>query len=217
MKKRSLFALSLLTCVILAGSLVPEVSHAEDIQTVAQQPDLSKAVITKQDLPPNFEESPSAELAALKKDLNLQEITAKTVFQFANTQDISQLQIIMGATYLIPDRIGNTRVDFNSPDFNAQTLTRSLTNGLAGAFQQSRGVDLGRQQIQQLTNLDGIGNFAAGATTLLNVKGFSLRMDVVGFQRGKVFAVVCVAYIDGSVSAVPIRELARKLDSRIPQ
>jgi hypothetical protein len=217
MKKRSLFALSLLTCVILAGSLCPEVSHAQEIRTVAQQPDLSKAVITKQDLPPNFEESLPNDLAALKKDLNTQEFSAQTVFQFANTQDISQLQIIMGGTFLIADRIGQTRVDFNSPDFNAETLTRSLTNGLAGAFQQSRGVDLGRQPIQQLTNLSGIGNFAAGATTLLNVEGFSLRMDVVGFQRGKIFAFVSVAYIDGSVSAVPIRELARKLDSRIRQ
>ena len=217
MKKQSPFTLSLLTCVIIAGTLSPEVIHAEEIQAVTQQPDLSNAVITKQDLPPNFEESLPDDLAALKKGLNLQEITAKTVFQFANVQDISQLQIIMGATYLFPDRIGQTKVDFNSPDFNGETLMRSLTNGLAGAFQQSRGVDIGRQPTQQLTNLDGIGNFAAGATTLLNVKGFSLRMDVVGFQRGKVFAFVSVAYIDGSVSAVPIRELARKLDSRIPQ
>jgi hypothetical protein len=216
MKKRSPFALSLLGCFMLAGSLSPKVIHAEEIQSVTQQPDLSKAIITKQDIPSNFEESSPDQLAAMKEDLSIQEMPATTVFLFDNfnTHDISQLQFIMGATYLIPDRIGETNVDFNS---NAETLMRSLSDTLADTFQKSHGLEFGRHPIQQLINLDGIGNFAAGATIVLDVMGVPLRMDIVSFYRGKVFVFVAVGYIDGSNSAVPIRDLARKLDSRIPQ
>jgi hypothetical protein len=42
-------------------------------------------------------------------------------------------------------------------------------------------------------------------------------MDRVVFVRGRVMSLIVVVYFDDDVAAVPIIEIARKLDARIQQ
>jgi len=215
MKRRSHLFLCILTSCILANIPVPveAIIWKQGIQIVAQRRDLSQTVITKEDLPNGFKASSPDELAKLKRDLSLGELSTQSVFEFSNDADLAQFGLVRGATYLIPDRLGDA--NFNSS--NSESLVQILTRVMAAMSQRFQGVELGRQPTQPLTNLDGIGDFAVGATRAINVLSVSVRMDVVTFRRGKVVAFLVVGSVDGVRPAVNIATLARTLDSRIPK
>ncbi|MGE5659742.1 MAG: hypothetical protein ACM37W_24375 [Actinomycetota bacterium] len=213
MKRPSLIISILLTCAILAGKPTQTASLPQPVQNIAQKPDLSKIVITQQDLPSDFQTANPAELEQLRRNISLQELPIQSVFQFStNPENMVQLGVVMGGTYWISNSLAQT--DFMS---NPDRLMRQLTGVVGDLNQDFPGLDLGRHPTQQLTNLESIGDFASGATRVINTIGFPIRMDLVAFRRGRVVAFVGVGYIEGTRPAVSVVELARKLDSRIPK
>ena len=214
MKRRSHLVLSILTSCILANIPIPVQAFIweQGIEIIVQRPDLSKAVITTEDLPNGFKPSTPDELAKLKRDFSSGELSVQSVFGFSNNGDLAQLGLIAGATYLIPDRFA--QVDSSSIQ---NILSQKIIAIIGDVSQRFQGLELGRQPTQALTNLDGIGDFAVGATRALEVQCIPVRMDAVTFRRGKVIAFVLVGYVDGVRPAVNIATLARQLDSRIPK
>jgi hypothetical protein len=211
MKPRSFIILSLLTGVILAGNSTPAVSQPQTLGNITQRLDLSKVVITQEDLPSDFKAATSNELEQLRRDISLQELPIQSVFQFSNDENPVKLGLIMGGTYWVSDSLAQS--DFMS---NPQRVMRLFTEVVEGLHNEMSGVDIGRQPTQQLTKLDGMGDFASGVSRVINAMGFRVRMEIVTFRRGRVLAFVAVGYLDGTRPAVSVADLARKLYSRIP-
>jgi len=214
--KSNIAILCLLTCAIFADSRGLAEPGYREIQTIAQKPDLSQAIVTERDLPPGFKESSPAELAQTKKDLSSEGVAVEieSVFELKNflKGDITQLQSIMGYTTLVPGFMSENYVRHD-----AKNLMRGLIREMENVPREIRGLNLGTLQPQPLTNLDGIGDVSAGITTSLNIMGFRMRMDMVVFQRGRVVGKVMVHYLDSSRPGVSAADIARKLDSRIVQ
>lgn len=210
MKKTSYLCLGLFSSTIFAYSAFPIVVEAQTMQTIAQQLDLSKAIITKQDLPSGFTEASPAELAELKQDINQEEMTITSFFSFQN-ENIAQFQLIRGGTILPSGRLAQE--DFST--VGRENLLRTFTRLPQDVSRDFTGINLSFRNIEELPNLNNIGEVAAGWTMVSQVLGIPCRLDLAIFRRGRVLAFVMVAYLDGNRSAVPIGDIARKFDSRI--
>jgi hypothetical protein len=183
------------------------------IPLVAQKPDLSRAVLTPQDLPPGFTEPSPTELASMRNSFSGNEIEPNSLFQLTNTVDISQFQIIIGGTFIAtPEGVAIVELPLN-----AQKLLEGISGGVEDGVGQYQGINLGRQQLQELTNLGKIGEFSAGATRVMKMSGLPVRTELVVFKQGKVLAWVIVGYLEGGKPLIPLADIARKLDSRILQ
>jgi hypothetical protein len=68
-----------------------------------------------------------------------------------------------------------------------------------------------------LTDLGKIGDASVGLTSVVDMGGIAMRMDLLIFRRGVAGAYVIAIYIEGDAPVVSIGELGSKLDARIVQ
>lgn len=176
-------------------------------QNIAELPDLSGAVITLADLPPGFKQRESSRLPS------------KVTFSFLRQNNIS-LQFVLGETDLLSDRFEEARKKLT------QSNWQQLQEYLKQCFDNANNHDaltkeIGTQVLlldsRDLTIPNDIGDVSLGQSRIIKISAVPFRMDMVMFIRGRVLANVVVLYLDGDVDAVPIIELARKLDARIQQ
>ncbi len=71
------------------------------------------------------------------------------------------------------------------------------------------------REAEALVGLEDIGNVSSGVTFVLEAEGAFLRLDLIGFRRGIVGAVVEVVYQEGEEPLMSVKDLAQLLDSRI--
>lgn len=209
----------LLACWLIGASLTGAInsgaiatfaidrSYAQSQNNPAQTPDLSKATLTLQDLPPGFTREASQE-ENFKNMLNQKQggFKPETVFAFQNIVQQKYFQLVLGFTVLAPAELDRAGFDAVLSEYNFdQKLTAALKEG--------NSANLGK--VTTLPLPDNLGKFSAGWTVRGTMQGIPVRMDIGVFGRGKLVAALLTLYVEGNYSIVPISDLARKLDDRI--
>lgn len=213
MKKQITISLFLVIAAILTDgftlrAIASSVNALNPIQPrniVAQSPDLSKAILTLQDLPSGFKDM-SAEAESLKKQLNNEkEFKAESVFAFQKS-DEKQFQLIVGFTMPMPTRIDQASFDtsIRQQDF-AQEFLKGLNEGSKGDFANITPLPLGQN----------IGDASAGWMTKGQMNGIPMRFEMAVFRRGNLGAMLMILYLEGDSPSIAVADAARKLDSRI--
>lgn len=166
-------------------------------------PDLSKAVLTLDDLPKGFEDA-SEEFNAIAPGFETDAFPYQYLDSFVFMDDC-QCEFIVGITFHLPWR--SQQMEFDQ--FSA---------GFARIMIDSAGLFGGESEVQRskdLVGLEDIGDAVTGATTTVGSIGGKTRMDIVVFRRGIVGAWIIVYYPEGEIPVVSVDELARRLDARI--
>lgn len=201
----------LLTSIIIADIPVQALTannftYIVQNQNIAELPDLSRAVITLEDLPPGFEEKENS----ISK--------SQVLFSFLRENNISS-QFILGITGLLDDRFEEALLKLNQEQW--QRLLEKFIKSFSINHDEDFKKYFGRLFIildsRDLTILNEIGEVSGGQSRLVKISGQPFRMDTVVFIRGRVMAYVLVLYLEDDVAAVSIIDLARKLDARIQQ
>ena len=166
-------------------------------------PDLSDAVLTLDDLPPDFADMPLEQLGLTPEDLSGEGFEAESVFAFLEP---STFQLIMGFTLLVPDTIQQAGFDLalRNPEF--------LLNLFVGGMGATEVVEQ-----QELPDLNNIGAASTGLTVVADLEGISMRIDMVVFRTGLAGAMVMLVYPDGVDPDISIGELARRLEERLAE
>lgn len=207
-------ALGIFTCGVIitdipAKAFTPNhFIHIAQSQNIGEPIDLSRTVITLEDLPTGFQES---------KNLTSQK--SKGEFAFLRETNISA-QIIVGYTDLLSDNFEKARLRFTKE--NQQELRKILQHCLtqdntAEFLSQQLGREVKTLELKELPIPNDIGDISLGETRLIEMPGRRPRIDRVVFVRGRVMSLIVVVYFEDDVAAVPIVEIARKLDNRIQQ
>jgi hypothetical protein len=210
---------SILACLLIGASLTSAINsvasatpaidriYAQSQNNPNQTPNLSKAVLTLQDLPPGFTQVSSIEDGFKNRMRQQNGLKPESVFAFQKI-DRQQFQLVLGFTIQGPVEIDRASFDnyFRKSDF-AQSFVATLNKGNQANF---------RNVVAQPLP-DNIGKFSAGWTTQGTMEGIPMRMDAGIFGRGKLVACLLTLYVEGNNSIVPMSELARKLDDRIIQ
>lgn len=213
MKKQLTVSVFLLISAILTDgftlrAIASSVNVFNPIQSrniVAQEPDLSQAILTLEDLPPGFKDM-SGEADSLKKQLNNgTEIKAENVFAFQKSDD-KQFQLIVGFTMPMLTRIDQASFDslIRQQDF-AQEFLKGLNEGSQGDFSNITSSPMG----------ENIGDTSAKWVTKGQLNGIPMRLEMAVFRRGNLGAMLMILYLDGESPSIAIADAARKLDSRI--
>lgn len=163
--------------------------------------DLSKELLSLEDLPSGFEAISLAEFGLTKEDLSGDDFTVESVFAFMGTEPF---ELVMGFTTLLPTRLDQAGFDvgLGQPGF----LMESFVEGMGAT-------DILEQK--ELAHLNDIGDASAGLTVLADMEGIPMRMDMAVFRRDIVGAFVLVMHIDGDVPVLTVDEATRILDDRI--
>ncbi|MGL5065914.1 MAG: hypothetical protein ACRC62_38590 [Microcoleus sp.] len=178
-------------------------THSQN--NLAQAPELSKAVLTLQDLPSGFTQASSLEDNFKNRMSQQKGMKPETVFAFQK-MDSQQFQLILGFTMQGPVELDRASFDtyFRNSDF-AQKFVTSLNKGNQASFSNVT--------LQPLP--DNVGKFSAGWTTRGTMGGIPMRLDAGIFGRGKLVSCLLTLYVEGNNSTVPLNDLARKLDDRL--
>lgn len=206
-KNKASLALSLLIGVVLTNIPALASTELQEKQIVAQQPQC-QAAITRQDLPPMFQEMPLSDIEDTRQDLTQEELTVNKITGF-QTDDFP-LGLVLSATMSLSDRLAR-----EDPRLARQRLLQAFTGTFEDAATTYPGVNPKVSKVEELPNLDNIGDSSAAWRILLRMAGFPFQIDLVVFQRGKIVAFAGVGYIEGDVAVVPVGDIARKLDARI--
>lgn len=208
---------SLVTCLLIVASLIGAIdsgaiatfaidrSYAQSQNNPAATPDLSKAVLTLQDLPPGFTQESSQEDKFRKQMSQQKGFQPETVFAFQKI-DSQQFQLVLGFTLLAP-------VEIDRASFDAYFPKSEFAQNFVAVLNKGNQANFGNVVAQPLP--DNIGKFSAGWTSGGIMGGIPMRMEVRIFGRGKLVSCLLTMYVEGNTSTVPISELARKLDDRI--
>jgi hypothetical protein len=172
------------------------------VATPTPLPDLSKAVLTAADFPPGFEQVPF-DLGSTSQDASGGAFTTDSTFAFVEAQ---RFEIVIGFTTLLPNRLQQAGFDgtLDQPEMLATWISVGM------------GADNLRDQ-KVLTDLGKIGDASVGLTSVVDMGGIAMRMDLLIFRRGVAGAYVIAIYIEGDAPVVSIGELGSKLDARIVQ
>lgn len=171
----------------------------------AATPDLAKAVLTLQDLPPGFKNM-SGEAESLKNELNnSNEVKAENVFAFQKNDD-KQFQLLVGFTMPMLTRIEQASFDssIRQQDF-AQEFLKGLNEGSQGDFSNITSLPMG----------ENIGDASAKWVTKGQLNGIPMRLEMVVFRRGNLGAMLMILYLDGESPSIAVVDAAKRLDSRI--
>jgi hypothetical protein len=150
------------------------------------------ATLTLADLPPGFIAMPPAQLAEMQQDMPAD----ASVFGY---QDLGRVYIVMGL--LIP---AATEADQQIMDAMLPGLVDLVAASVAGSTEPA-----------ELVGLDGIGDTRAGIKVITEMGVIPFALDVVGFRRADVIAIVMVLYPEADKQAPSTLDLARLLDERI--
>ncbi|MCU0516927.1 MAG: hypothetical protein MUC60_08680 [Oscillatoria sp. Prado101] len=207
MDKRALFVLSLLAGVIFTGTPVRATIEMQTPKIVAQQSDLSQAVLSLQDLPPGFIEMPPDNLAPLK-----QIITERFPFKVESISLFMNLQngeFLMSVTMTLSEkaRQAGRRLD--------QVDLREIIGPMMGGDPKVAEIEILEQK--ELPQFNNIGESSAGLSTVARMRGIPVRADMGAFRRSEVFALTVLVYSNGDSPVTQLGDIARKLDARILQ
>ena len=216
MKKQITISVFLLICTMLANGFTLKanatrtiaLSRTQPTNIAAIPPDLSKAVLTLQDLPSGFTEMSSG-LETLKTQLNkVKDFKTESVFAYQKS-DSKEFQLILGFTVNIPTRI--EQVGFDN-GLREGKLGEEVLAGL-NSRSNSRGVKFSNPTPIQLG--DNIGDVSGGWTIEGEIEGTPMRVDMAAFRRGNLGAILMTFYLDGDTPSIAIADAARKLDNRM--
>jgi len=168
--------------------------------TPTSGPDISKAVLSLEDLPSGFEEISLDAFGLTKEDLSGDDFRIESIFTVMGTEPF---ELVMVFTTLLPTRLDQAGFDvsLSQPDF----LMESFVGGMGA-------IDILEQK--ELAQLNDIGDASAGVTVVADLEGIPMRMDMAVFRRDIVGAFVLVMYIDGDVPVLTVDEVTNKLDDR---
>lgn len=204
-----IFAFSIIITDIPVEAFTPShFIHIAQSPNIGEPIDLSRTVITLEDLPTGFQEIQ-----------NLTSPKSKGEFAFLRETSITA-QIIVGYTDLQSDNFEKARLRFTKE--NRQDLQKILQHCLtqdntAEFLSQQLGRQVKTLELKELRIPNDIGDISLGETRLIEMLGRRPRMDRVVFVRGRVMSLIVVVYFEDDVAAVPIVKIARKLDNRIQQ
>ncbi|MEM8638955.1 MAG: hypothetical protein AAGG51_09100 [Cyanobacteria bacterium P01_G01_bin.54] len=184
----------------------------------AQPAQLADAVILPSDLPDGFEAESAAWIDEIKRsidfgqepneELGIEALRVQSLFQLHRAEG-TNVQIVSGATFWIPDQFAEAGYRFD------QESLLALTENLVGETEDILpGIDLGDHP-ENLGDLANIGDVAATTQKRLNMMGFPIDMQIIVFQREQVFAFVMTGHFVGSTPTVLPADLARLLDQRV--
>jgi hypothetical protein len=161
-------------------------------------------IITKEDLPPGFEED-----LLLKNFMEKSMSSMKgefSAFAFGKNQK-SRIQIMGLIQELPPFSTQKEKEDFDKfmqTDFLANVFVSSLTRP---------GETVPKAEPLILTKK--FGNAAKGWTTQTKIKDISSRLDVVTFRRDRFFGLVVFMYMNETPETLNISDIASKMDQRL--
>ncbi len=163
--------------------------------------DLSKVVLTHEDLPSGFIAIPLDQLGITTDDLGGDDFKIESTFTFL---EASNFEYVMGFTTLLLTALEQAGFDtaLSHPDL----MITAFATGL-GVTEIS--------EIEELANLDDIGEISAGYTMTVVMIGIPMHMDLAIFRRDVVGAMALVIYVEGNVPVVTVGDVARKMDARI--
>lgn len=206
-KNKASIALSLLISIVFTNNLTLASNELQEKQIISQNQQCQVA-ITRQDIPTRFKEMTASELEDTRKRLSQEELIVNQITGF-QTNNLP-LGLIISGTMSLSDRRAQ-----EDPHLVRQRLLQAFTGTPENVVSKHPGVNPTVSNIEELPNLDNIGDGSAAWKIPLRIAGFSFRIDLVIFQRGKIIGLVGAGYIEGDVAAVPVGNLARILDARI--
>ena len=206
-KNKASLALSLLIGIVFTNSSALASIELQEKQIVAQQRQC-QAAITRQDLPARFKEMPASDLEDTRQALAQEELTVNQITGFET--DNFPIGLIKSGTMSMSDRLAR-----EDSRLTRQRLLRAFAGIPEDVVSTFPGANPTVSKVEELPNLDNIGDGSAAWRIPLRMAGFPVQIDLVVFQRGKIIAYVIVGYMEGDVAAVPVGDLARKLDARI--
>lgn len=162
------------------------------LPTSTPTPGLSSLILTLDDLPAGFVSMPEAQVLAMEQAYP----DGSSAFGFT---DEKNAQIVMGVLFLAPSRAEQETYDALLPNF-------------VGLMETSLGA---QADADELPGLADVGETRAGSSSVGQMAAVSMRWDVGIFRRGKVLALLIVAYPDGDQPVLPFGEVARLMDERI--
>ncbi|OCQ94713.1 hypothetical protein BCD67_04420 [Oscillatoriales cyanobacterium USR001] len=211
MKKQLAISFCLFNLAILNnGATLSAQANSKIILTPIQSPkiaadntNLSKNILTLQDLPPGFTE---AEVGSLKNELTQnKDFKPESVFAYQKNDD-KNFQLILGFTMQIPTQLDQNSFDnyLRQGDF-AKAFLQGLNDRQMPQFSSPIPLSLG----------ENIGEISAGWLTKGQLENITMRVDMAVFRRGNLGAILMTFYLDGKTPSIEIAEAARKLDRRI--
>lgn len=206
MDKRSLFVLSLLASAIFTSPPVRATIEMQPPKIIAQQSDFSQAVLSVQDLPSGFIESPPGILAPIKQVLGKHfPLKVEGISLFINPYN---QEFVMAVTTTLSEEAQQSGLRFDQADL------RDIIVPMMGVRQVGEIEVLEQRELPEFNN---IGESSAGLSTLVRMRGIPLRVDMGTFRRSEVLAFTLVAYPNGDSPITQLGNIARKLDDRIRQ
>ena len=213
MNKKVVFLVCLLISAGLSGAVdgksiaIPVRSSnnilSADIPTPAV--DLSRLILTLQDLPVGFAEIPPATVQKLSS--GLQTLKPASVFAY-NKSDDQHFQIIIGFTKDLTNLIDRTQFDAAMrEDIFAKEFSKGLNS--------SGNKEVNFTKLTALTLEEKIGEVSRGWTNQGQIQGVTMNVEIAVFRREKIGSYLIIMYLDGSKPPVTISEVASKLDKRI--
>jgi len=189
------------------------------VTPVSEQYTASTVTLTLKDLPAGFQEVPAeikpqinARLEPLKKLLVKENLPAENFFAFVQPE---KLEVVLGFTGSFREQSQQQKFDTTLQQLQQPEVRQQLASQVGEQLRQYAGVQLlGQQPLPQLEN---IGDTSVGISLAVALKEQPLRVDMGGFRRGRVGVTTAVIYIDKTAPAMPVREVATKLDNRIQQ
>jgi len=172
--------------------------------------DLSKAVLTLQDLPAGFEQLSKDDIAKL----NLSEANLARTFGSVSSQaepqslsaflNASKSEIVVSLLLypLTPLEKASIDLELDKPD----DVFQSFTTGMAGTGAP-------KPTLKPLPGSDKVAEKSVGAS----VTSGDLMIDIVVARRGAVFEMVLVLYRNGLLPLTNVVESAKILDGRVVQ
>ena len=236
MIRKSRLSLCLLTAVIWAGTGNPVILA----QTSPETPDATQqlpaattlpaqtynnAVLTVQDLPPEFKELPpeSAKLVqsqfeVLSNQLAKAGMKPEKFFAFFNQKT---LQIVVGFTGLIPNQSDRANFDTTLKQMQQPEYQKKMIDDIRESLNKSnQGIKI--LDYGMIPSVNNIAETSTGMTLVIDLQGQVLQVDSATFRRSNVGAFTAILSPKDekqptSINLSLLDDMARKLDNRIVQ
>lgn len=233
---RSKLSLCVLTAVIWAGIGNPAIlaqTPPETPDTTQQLPaattlpaeTYSNAVLTAQDLPPEFKEIPpeiakevQSKFEILSNQLAKAGMKPEKFFAFFNQKT---LQIVVGFTGLIPNQSDQANFDatlkkMQQPEYHKQMMD-DIKESLNKSNQEIKILEYG-----MIPSANNIAETSTGMTLAVDLQGQVFQVDLAAFRRSNVGAFTAILSPKDekqptSINLSLLDDVARKLDTRIVQ
>lgn len=212
------FVFGLLTSALFATAPAQIIWAAPTSNSPDAEQSASPITLTLKDLPAGFQEVPQeikpqidARLEPFKQLLARENLPVENFFAFVEPQ---KSEVIMGFTGRLSNQSQLTKFDATLQQLQRPEVRQQLMSKIKERLQYQGIQVLKQQELPQLAN---IGDTSAGISLAVAMQKQPLRVDMGGFRRGRVGVLTAVMYLDKTAPAVPVRDVAIKLDNHILQ